>query len=59
MDDGSMKYGRICDESCEEGYPYGDRCNTSEGMYGPHCRLCYYGAEEALVNDSHSDRAIM
>lgn len=52
--------GRICDETCEDGNPYGTLgCDVDNGKYGPNCRECYIDVDEALEADSPGDRAIM
>lgn len=58
--DGTVSEGRVCDHTCEDGNPYGTRgCNASGGVYGAHCRSCFYSAEAALAHDTHTERAIM
>lgn len=52
--------GRYCDDTCEDGNPYGTNgCNAEGGKHGPYCRTCYYSLEKALKLDMHDNRAIM
>lgn len=52
--------GRVCDETCEDGNPYGTHgCEAAQGAYGAYCRFCYNDVETALGADSPHDRAIM
>eukprot|EP00903_Cladosiphon_okamuranus_P009984 g9470.t1 len=52
--------GRVCDDSCESGEPYGTfGCGSKNGQFGPHCRFCFYDVERALKRDTPENRAIM
>lgn len=57
---GSGDRGRKCDDSCEDGEPYGTNgCGAKNERFGPCCRVCYYSVEKAINNDSTDNRAIM
>ena len=52
--------GRVCDESCETGDPYGTRgCGAREGRYGENCRVCYYDLSLAVRKDQPDNHVIM
>lgn len=54
------KRGRVCDDTCEKGDPYGTLgCNAKEGKYGRYCRTCYVDLELARRSDNMDNRAIM
>ena len=52
--------GRVCDESCADGDPYGTNgCSAVDGKYGDYCRTCYFDRDRAISRDDPDDRAIM
>ena len=52
--------GRVCDESCSDGDPYGTNgCGAADGAFGDYCRYCYYDRDKALENHDVDDPAIM
>eukprot|EP00904_Undaria_pinnatifida_P010718 jgi/Undpi1/6777/HiC_scaffold_21.g09255.m2 len=52
--------GRVCDESCADGDPYGTNgCSAVDGKYGDYCRTCYFDRDRAVSRDDPDDRAIM
>lgn len=56
----SGRTGRVCDATCEDGYPYGSLgCGAKEGAYGFNCRACFNDVDDALSYDTHDHRAIM
>lgn len=58
--DSCEELGHMCDDTCEDGYPYGSMgCGADDGAHGAHCRACYTDAEDAMKADTHDHRAIM
>ncbi|CAM9350086.1 unnamed protein product [Scytosiphon promiscuus] len=52
--------GRVCDNTCEDGVPYGSLgCGAKSGIFGPHCRACYNDVAKATARDSPDNRAII
>ena len=52
--------GRVCDDSCEDGVPYGTLgCEANDGDFGNFCRVCYFDDAAAIAVDSADERAIM
>ena len=54
------KKGRVCDESCDGGDPYGRLgCGAKDNKFGLYCRACFNDMELAMRADTPEDRAIM